>query len=408
VPNVKPELAVSDALTAQPRDRAEAAAAEPAAYLFKVVVGPTYTTDDYESALRLLSQRFVGELWSSGSYDADIKFGRMRLRVVKHRSRARSLNYVSFARAVLRRARELRAARPPQRIVVTSYDPFLGGLLACRVARKLGASLVCEVNGSYGNPDNFAGMKSPALVRLRLLQMRVLGSFVLRQADAVRLLFADQLRNFVTLHPRTIVRRFFDLSFSDLFYPGPEEPFILSAGFPFEVKGLDVLVRAFGRITPEFPDWKLVLIGHRVPERLQAWGMQHDRITALPGMPQRQLAPWMARCAIFALVSRSEGTPRVLIEAAAAGKCRIASRVGGIPTLIEHGKDGILVEKEDVDDLTANLRMLIRDEQLRHRLAAEAQRRTAREFSGAAYLAHFEELVAATLQASASSFAADV
>jgi len=160
------------------------------------------------------------------------------------------------------------------------------------------------------------------------------------------------------------------------------------------------------RIAGEFPNWKLVLIGHEVPARLQACGMQHPQITALPGLPQMQLTQWMSRCSIFALASRSEAMGRVLTEAAAAGKCRIATRVGGIPTVIEHGKDGILVGKENVDELAAGLRTLIRDEQLRHRLASEAQRRIAQEFSGAAYLTHFEELIGAALQVSENGVAA--
>jgi glycosyltransferase involved in cell wall biosynthesis len=386
--------------------RDDSPADEPVAYLFKVVVGPTYRTDDFEPLLRLLSQRFTGELWSSGSYDADIMFGRMRLRVVKDLGRTRYLNHLRYARAVWRRARELSTARPPQPLVVTSYDPFKGGLLAWRVARLLRGVFVCEVNGDYGGPEVFANVRSPAWSRIRLLQMRLLGSFVLRRADAVRLLFAEQLRNFVSLPPRTVVRQFFALSFTDRFYEGPEEPFILSAGFPFEVKGVDVLVRAFTRIAGEFPDWKLVLIGHLVPDRLRAFGMQHARITALPGLPQVQLAQWMSRCSVFALASRAEAMGRVLIEAAAAGKCRIATRVGGIPTVIEDGKDGLLVEKGNVEELAEGLRTLISDQELRHRLASEAQQRIAREFSGPAYLAHFAELVDTVLQVSAKPVAA--
>jgi glycosyltransferase involved in cell wall biosynthesis len=274
------------------------------------------------------------------------------------------------------------------------------------VARLLDASFMCEVNGAYGDPDNFADVTSAVWIRIRLLQMRMVGSFVLRRADAVRLLFEDQLRNFATLPPRAIVRRFWCLTFPDSFYEGPEEPFVLSAGHPFKRKGVDVLARAFARVAAEFPNWKLVLIGHLVPQRLQACGMQHEQIMALPGMPQKQLLQWMSRCAIFALASRSEGTPRVLIEAAAAGKCRVSTRVCGIPLVIAQGKDGILVEKDDVDGLADALRTLMRDEQLRHRLAKEGQRRIAQEFSGAVYLAHFTELIAATLQASGSSIAA--
>jgi glycosyltransferase involved in cell wall biosynthesis len=127
----------------------------------------------------------------------------------------------------------------------------------------------------------------------------------------------------------------------------------------------------------------------------------HDeQIKALPGVPQRELAQWMSRCTIFALASRSEAMGRVLIEAAAAGKCRIATRVGGIPTVIEDGRDGLLVKKGSIAELTVGLRTLMGDAALRQRLAAEAQRRVAREFSGSAYLTHFEELIAATLRAS--------
>ena len=372
---------------------------EPAAYLFRVAQMPTYTAEEFEPMLRLLSLRFTGEVWSCGSYEADILIGRMRLRVVKMRFRSRISNFIPFARAVMRRARQLRAAPPAQRLVITSYD-LVGGLLAWRVARLLGGAFICEVNNSFGNPDNFAHVKSAVRARLLQLRTRLLGSFVLGKADAVKLLFDGQLDGFVTLHPNTITRRFHDITFIDRFHEGPEEPIILSAGFPFETKGMDLLVSAFTRIAAEFPGWRLVLIGHRVPQALQAYGLEHEQITALPGITQSQFTQWVSRCAIFALTSRSEGIPRVLLEAAAAGKCRIATRVGGIPMIIEDGKDGLLVDKGNIDDLAAGLRALISDEQLRRRLAGEGQRRVARDFSEAAYLEHFEEMITATLQTS--------
>jgi glycosyltransferase involved in cell wall biosynthesis len=310
----------------------------------------------------------------------------------------RLLNFVRFARRVLRRARELSRTVPP-RVVVTSYDPFKGGFLAWYVAKILRCTFVCEVNGMYGDPDNLAHVKSRAWRNLRLLQMRLLGSFVLHRAAAVRLLFAEQLKSFTTLRPSTVVRQYFALSFTDRFHAGPEENIILSAGFPFERKGVDVLVAAFTRIAAQFPDWRLVLIGHLIPDQLRARGLEHPQIIALPGMTQTQLAQWMSRCAIFALASRSEAMGRVLLEAAAASKCRIATRVGGIPTVVEHSRDGILVGKESVEELSAGLELLMREVSLRHRLGAAAKQRIEREFSDTAYLLRFEELISAALQA---------
>ena len=114
-------------------------------------------------------------------------------------------------------------------------------------------------------------------------------------------------------------------------------------------------------------------------------------------MKQPELAEWMSRCAIFALPSRTEAMGRVLIEAGAAAKCRLASRFGGIPTVIEDGVDGLLVEKENVDELSATLARLMQDAPLRCRLGDAARVRAGREFSGNAYLEHYVEFVSSVL-----------
>jgi glycosyltransferase involved in cell wall biosynthesis len=360
--------------------------------------GPTYSLDDLEATCRLLSQHFRGELWSYGSYEANVEVGRMRIRVVKDRSLRKLINFVPFARAVLRRARELRAA-PPERLIVTSYDPFKGGLLAWRVSRMLGGAFLCEVNGVYGDPNNFLHIRFVPWRWLRLLQVRLLGSFVLRRADAVRLLFTGQLENFVRLTKATTVRQFFDRANTECFYPGPEEPMILAVGFPFMIKGMDILASAFRRIAPRHPTWKLVLIGHQIPDELRVRGLEQSQVYALPGMPQQELAKWVSRCSILALASRTEAMGRILLESAAAGKCRVAARVGGVPTVVSHGVDGLLFEKENVLDLAENLERAIEDEGLRHRMGATARERIAREFSASAYLGHYTELVSATLAA---------
>jgi glycosyltransferase involved in cell wall biosynthesis len=374
----------------------EQSAAAPLAFLFMIRVGPTYTIGDLAPECELLSRRFAGEFWSYGSYEADQQIGRIRLRVVKDASSIPIVNFLRFARRVMRRAAELHATHT-KRIVVTSYDPFKGGLLALRVARRLNAAFLCEVNGVYGSRDNFAHVRFGIWRNIRLLQMRIVGGYVLRRANAVRLLFANQLTNFVTLRSGTLLRHFFALTYTDRFYSAPEEPIILAAGFPFMRKGVDILVTAFLPLAPRYPNWQLVLIGHLIPKELRALGIKHPQILALPGVPQEELAKWVSRCAILALVSRSEAMGRILLEGAAAGKCRIAARVDGIPTVIENGVDGVLVEKNNVDELRSGLARLMDDGDLRRRLGAAGQARVASEFSPEVYLEHFSELVGATL-----------
>jgi glycosyltransferase involved in cell wall biosynthesis len=68
--------------------------------------------------------------------------------------------------------------------------------------------------------------------------------------------------------------------------------------------------------------------------------------------------------------SRSEGTPRVLVEARSFGCPVVATRVGGIPTSVEDGVDGLLVPPDDPGALADALARLADDGELRARLVA--------------------------------------
>jgi glycosyltransferase involved in cell wall biosynthesis len=367
----------------------------PVAFLVIVRKGPTWAPADLEPLCRLLSKRFEGEIWAFGSYDADIRVDRFRVRVVNdERSSSHLGRLVLTTRQMLHWAVELRAARISD-LVVVSLEPFNGGLLGLYVAWRTRSIFICEINGVYADRNNFARGAVP--VWLRVAARRLLGAFVLSRATGVRLLFAEQLQRFVRLPGRVLTRQFFDFTAIERFHPGAEEKMILGVGFPFLIKGFDVLCKAFLAIAAEQPEWKLVLIGHLVPDELRAAGLEHPRIEARPGVKQPELAGWMSRCAIFALPSRTEAMGRVLIEAGAAAKCRVASRVDGIPTVIEDGVDGLLVEKENVDELSATLARLIEDAPLRRRLGEAARVRVGREFSGDVYLEHYAEFVSSAL-----------
>jgi glycosyltransferase involved in cell wall biosynthesis len=365
------------------------------AYLVIVRKGPTWSLADLEPLCRLLSKRFAGEIWAFGSYDADVRVAGFRVRVVNdERSSSHIGRRLLTIRQMLRWAADLRASRVHD-LAVVSLEPFNGGLLALYVARRARGIFLCEVNGVYADLNNFASGRIP--VWLRLASRRLLGAFVLSRAAGVRLLFAEQLQKFARLPARVLIRQFFDFTQVERFHPGAEEKMILGVGFPFRVKGFDILCRAFHAIAADHPDWKLVLIGHLVPEELRAAGLEHPRIEAHPGVKQPELAEWMSRCAIFALPSRTEAMGRVLIEAGASGKSRIAARVGGIPTVVEDGVDGLLVEKENVNQLAVTLARLMCDAPLRYRLGDAARLRVAREFSGEAYLDHYTEFVSSAL-----------
>jgi glycosyltransferase involved in cell wall biosynthesis len=83
--------------------------------------------------------------------------------------------------------------------------------------------------------------------------------------------------------------------------------------------------------------------------------------------------PYYASADVFALTSRQDPCPLVIAEAREAGCAIVATRVGGIPELLEDGAAGVLVPAGDMAQTAAKLRWLLLDSQARVRFAERAQ-----------------------------------
>jgi glycosyltransferase involved in cell wall biosynthesis len=84
---------------------------------------------------------------------------------------------------------------------------------------------------------------------------------------------------------------------------------------------------------------------------------------------------------IFVLPSLSEGIPMALLEAMAASRAVVASRVGGIPEIVEDGFEGFLVEPMDVNSLAGRCRRLIESPEVARKMGEQARTRVERDFS---------------------------
>lgn len=180
------------------------------------------------------------------------------------------------------------------------------------------------------------------------------------------------------------------------------EKVVLGVGSLSKQKGFDLLIRAFAKAVPHHPGWKLFIIGgegNKDPDGSRRADLEHlveelgmrDRIL-LPGLAGN-ISDWYERTQVFALSSRYEGFPNVLIEAMASGcACVSFDCKTGPRDLIIDGINGILVPVGGVGDLTHELERLMRDDTLRTRLSTNAV--SVRDvYSRERVLQHWEALI---------------
>ena len=119
---------------------------------------------------------------------------------------------------------------------------------------------------------------------------------------------------------------------------------IVSVGRLSREKGHDVLIDACALLEPALRAQLTVLIAGAGPERarLEARAAAASISARFEGF-QPSVAAYYAAADLFVLPSRSEGAPNALLEALAAGCPAIATRVGGVPEIVEHGVSAYLV-----------------------------------------------------------------
>jgi glycosyltransferase involved in cell wall biosynthesis len=178
--------------------------------------------------------------------------------------------------------------------------------------------------------------------------------------------------------------------------PKTFDRYLLCVGMYRDVKGQDVLLHAFARLTAVRPKLGLVFAGAtdngewlRQLKVLAENLAVADRVVFLENLPHAQIVALMRRAACFVSASRREGFALVLLEAGALGVPIVATRVGGAPELMPSPDYGWLVPPEDDHALEAAVSELLdrRDEAVYR--GALLQQRVADHFSlnatGSAY-----------------------
>ena len=165
-------------------------------------------------------------------------------------------------------------------------------------------------------------------------------------------------------------------------------------------KSPDLLLRALS----EAPGITCVFVGdgpakHRIRQLAMQLGVA-DRIHLAGHLKQAELGRYYAGADLLILPSVSEASPLAILEAMACGTPVVASRVGGIPAVVEDWKTGFLVKPGDIGQLTMCLRFLTEDKPLLRRMGEEAQKRVMSSLWPAVldrYTALYQDLSGVTL-----------
>jgi glycosyltransferase involved in cell wall biosynthesis len=268
---------------------------------------------------------------------------------------------------------------------VKAYGSGLTGLVSVLLAKLLRTKLIVELPGAPEDTyryarfgDSYRYARTPDLAtRLAKMASNLVLKIIILSADRVQLLYSWQLQAYPRLQtvPASVVHIFSTVSKVPV--GTGEDGSVLLVGAPWYVKGVDVLIRAWRKIEREFPASKLRILGY-FPEEdlLKEMAGDSTQIEVLKARPNPETLKLIAECSVFVLASRTEGTPRVFIEAMAAGKPVIGSNVGGVRTLIRDSVNGFLFESENSDQLADKLRLLLSSPELRRRFG-EAGRQIA-------------------------------
>lgn len=367
------------------------------------LVGPYSSPGRARGGVESAFQNLLGGLAAQGDLELDVlTFARaagpgqddsngVRVHRLAAPERFNNLTLYRGSRRALGRALE---DLQPQ--IVHAQDALGHGYVCLRAARR--APVVVSVHGIVRETRN------SLTSRRDRLQVTVAGvaverycvrhaEYLLQPTRYPQEYFDGEIGGRIVDVGNAVADAFFELE------PDPEQGRILYAGGITHGKRVLDLVDAFARVDKGSlrlaggaPDREYAAA---VAKRIRQLGLE-GRASLLGQLDSEAMLDEYRRAAVLVLPSAQETSPMVIAEAMAAGVPVVATRVGGVPYLVEEGRTGFLVDVGDTDGLAQRVAALLGDERTRASFAAAARSR-AEQFRAAAVAARvravYEEAV---------------
>jgi glycosyltransferase involved in cell wall biosynthesis len=275
----------------------------------------------------------------------------------------------------VRIARELREFRPDAALVQGVHET-VAFLIARRLTRAR-TKVILDVQGDWHEATRLYGS---SFRRLLNPVNDALAPVAVRGADAVRTVSSQTtgLVRALDVEPAATFPSYVDAAafIERPPTPLPERPRAVFVGVLERYKAFDTLAAAWQRAATRVPGATLHVVGDgTLRDLVDGPGVDWDA-----RLEPEQVAAAMDASWLVCLPSRSEGLPRVALEAAARGRAIVGGNRAGIPDVVVDGENGLLVDPDDVDELAGALVRLLSDRQLSERLG-EAARRTGEEWA---------------------------
>lgn len=250
------------------------------------------------------------------------------------------------------------------------------GSLAGRVAAALaGARIIYTKHGLASAEEQAIQVRSPGGM-LRRAAVRLFADRIVAVSEAVKRSLVESGADLAAV--RVIPGGVDSEPYEAV---GPLVPRVVGAfGRLSREKGFDLLVEAMGPLQGE----ARLLLGGEGPQRealaAQVEANRLGEAVSLTGFVEH-VPEFLGQIGIFVLPSRSEGLGLVLVEAMAAGRPVVATRVGGVPEVVSDGETGLLVPTENPAALSEAIRRLLADPDLARRMGEAGRRRAGKWFS---------------------------
>lgn len=259
------------------------------------------------------------------------------------------------------------------------------GLLGAYIKKKYGIPLIVTVHGS----DLFP-LKNRAFLKIQKFVLETADEITVNSSIAKKELNSrfPKLKTKIAIIPMGVDTRIFSKN-NRLKKKYRNAKIILFVGRLNEQKGVEYLIKAMEKIKKEFPDSRLLIIGEgdyrKHLEKIAYELGVSSNVQFLGPKPKNRLPDYYSIAYFLVLPSATtkigtESFGLVLAEAMSCGTCVIGSSSGGIKGIIKDGKNGLIFQEKNYEELAEKIISLLKNDKLRSKLAKNGQ-----EFARANY-----------------------